>query len=141
MSLADHIRRRRRPPVGGSYRHFERKEGPVHVFEMRGSLVWPQFQCEPLCREVERLLTEGARYFVVDLRGVVNLDCPIASELIRCYKRIVAAGGHCSYVLEEESDLQAHFISSGTLYGLPAFHDFDAALGDLDDKGDTGPGC
>jgi hypothetical protein len=108
---------------------------------MRGSLVWPQFQCEPLCREVEELLKEGARFFVVDLRGVVTLDCPIASELIRCYKRIVSAGGHCGYVLEEESDLQAHFISSGSLYGLPSFDDFEAAIGDLGDGGESEAGC
>ena len=70
-------------------------------------------------------------------RGVVDLDCPMAGELIRCYKRVTSVGGTCRYVLEEDSDLLAYFIHSGALYGLPTFHDFDSAVEDFSEKGES----
>jgi len=102
-----------------------RQTGPISLMDVSGRLT--SFESGVLRDSISRLLKEGRRKFILNLRGLEYLDSSGIGELARVYVSVVKLGGEMK-VVGLSSKIEEIFRITQLYQVLPEFPDEQSAL-------------
>jgi len=102
-----------------------RQTGPISLMDVSGRLT--SFESGVLRDSISRLLKEGRRKFILNLRGLEYLDSSGIGELARVYVSVVKLGGEMK-VVGLSSKVEEIFRITQLYQVLPEFPDEQSAL-------------
>src|SRR2546428_9132935 len=102
-----------------------RQTGPISLMDVSGRLT--SFESGVLRDSISRLLKEGRRKFILNLRGLEYLDSSGIGELARVYVSVVKLGGQMK-VVGLSSKIEEILKITKLYQVLPEFPDEQTAL-------------